>query len=316
MCKNLVRGMGRYVGTLIGVAVTALLVLAIGGCAHTGEASLTSGIAHDARSANGVSGHETTGSQRSATAAGATAARPATSTETAGSAAAESRRVAPEPESPQPYKMLFVGASITAGIGASSTAASFPYVLGDEVQKVVGPVQENVVATPGAPVRVALQWPLPAGQDLVVVHMATNDFLQGTPVMEYQSELLTLLRRIRAESPHATLVCLGAWASPDQLNAEQEGPAAYNNADQADCQAVGGSYIPLQSFFGQRRLHDPMPLGASPELRSVLGVYDLGGRTVAFHPSDAGENAIAKAIYGALERNDSLPPEDVYGHNV
>ncbi|HEX4213161.1 MAG TPA: SGNH/GDSL hydrolase family protein [Candidatus Dormibacteraeota bacterium] len=294
--------MGRYSRALVGVVVTALLAFVIAGCARPDRASLTGTLAHRATSAHRSTGHHS-------------GAGGATRTSTSGSAAAESQ-ASPEQETPQPYRMLFVGASITAGIGATSTADSFPYLLGAEVRKMVGPVEETVVATPGAPVRVALRWPLPTDQDLVVVHMATNDFLRGTPLPLYQSDLLTLLRRIRAGSPHATLVCLGAWASPDQLNVDDQGPAAYNQADQADCQAEGGYYVPLQRFFGQRRLHDPMPVGTSPELRAVLGVYHLGGRTVAFHPSDAGNDAIAQAIYGVLERNDSLRPVDMGGSNV
>lgn len=293
MCKNRVRGMGRYTRALIGVAVAALLAAGMVGCGRPAAASAIHGIAHRSVTAHRSSGG-TAGTDSPVTAE----TQPP---EQQGPSA---------PQVQQPYRMLFVGASITAGIGASSTADSFPYVLGDEVQKMVGPVQETVVATPGAPARVAMRWPLPGGQDLVVVHMATNDFLQGTPPLEYQSELLTLLRRIRAGSPHATLVCLGVWGSPDQLNRDDEGTAPYNLADQADCRAEGGYFVPLQRFFGQRRLHDPMPLGASPELRSVLGVYDLRGRTVAFHPSDAGENAIAEAIYGVLERSNSLEPPD------
>lgn len=284
--------MGRYTGALIGAAVAALLALGMAACVQPGTAWAISGTAHRSW------GRTVTTTQSAASPAGT------------GAPAAVESQASPEQQVQQPYRMLFVGASITAGIGASSTADSFPYVLGDEVQKMVGPVQETVVATPGAPVHVALQWPLPAGQDLVVVHLATNDFLRGTPPLEYQTELLTLLRRIRRGSPHATLVCLGAWASPDQLNRYDEGPAPYNQADQADCQAEGGYYVPLQRFFGERRLHDTMPVGASPELRSVLGVYDLGGRTVAFHPSDAGMDAIAQAIYGVLERSNALEPPD------
>jgi lysophospholipase L1-like esterase len=303
MCKNHVRGMARYATVLIGVAVTALLVLAVAACIQPGQASRINPTARQA-----------TSTHRSSVQPADVEGNPPSTPATTGSGATAESATAPE-QTEQPYRMLFVGASITAGIGATSTAASFPYVLADEVQRVVGPVQVTVVATPGAPVRTALQWSLPADQNLVVVHLATNDFLQGTPVLVYQSELLTLLRRIRAGSPHATLVCLGAWASPDQLNAEDEGPAAYNDADQAACQAEGGYFVPLQQFFGQRRLHDPMPLGTSPELRAVLGVYDLGGRTVAFHPSDAGDAAIAQAIYGVLERTNALQPADAGGEN-
>jgi lysophospholipase L1-like esterase len=209
---------------------------------------------------------------------------------------------------PQPFRMLFVGASITAGVGATAPAQSFPYLLGTEIARALGPTQTTVMAIPGAPVSAALLWDFPTDQNLIVVHLATNDYLQNTPVPLYRSELETLLRRLRAGSPHATLVCLGAWAASGAPNGEGVTPAAYNAADSAACGSVRGHFLGLQSLFGQTRLHDPLPLGASGQLPALPGIYHVGDKLVGFHPSDAGDAAIAQAIYGVLERVNSLEP--------
>lgn len=210
-----------------------------------------------------------------------------------------------QPE-PRPFRMLFVGASITAGVGAQTEAESFPHVLGDAVEKKVGPVRLTIIAASGAPVKEALPWRYPGGQDVIIVHLATNDFLDGTELPTYKTKLGRILEHFRAGSPHATLVCLGTWSSPTAVNKIGLGPSAYDAIDKGECESVGGHFIPLQPLFEQPKLHNPAPLTAQPRL--LLGVRDVGGDDVAFHPSAAGHAAIAEAIYDALVQADALHP--------
>jgi hypothetical protein len=46
----------------------------------------------------------------------------------------------------------------------------------------------------------------------------------------------------------------------------------------------------------------------APQPGSLLGMRQLGGKEVAFHPSAAGHAAIAAAIYAMLEQADALRP--------
>lgn len=208
----------------------------------------------------------------------------------------------------RPYRMLFVGASITAGVGAQTEAESFPYVLGDAVEKKVGPVRLTVIASSGAPVREALLWRYPGGQDVIVAHLATNDFLDGTELPVYKTRLETILERFRTGSPHATLVCLGTWSSPTSVNKIGLGPSAYDAIDKGDCESVGGRFVPLQPLYDQARLHNPAPPALASQPRLLLGLRHVGGKDVAFHPSAAGHAAIAEAIYDALVEADALHP--------
>jgi lysophospholipase L1-like esterase len=209
---------------------------------------------------------------------------------------------------PRPYRMLFVGASITAGVGAQTTAESFPYVLAGEVGKKVGTVRLTIIASSGAPVHRALPWRYPSGQDVIVVHLATNDFLDGTPLPTYRTELETILQRFRAGSPRATLVCLGTWSAPDSVNRIGLGPSDYDAVDRSDCDSVEGHFVPLQQLFEQPKLHNPAPLVVAPQPRLLVGMRYVGGKDVAFHPSAAGHAAIAQAVYAVLVESDSLRP--------
>ncbi|HEX4213122.1 MAG TPA: SGNH/GDSL hydrolase family protein, partial [Candidatus Dormibacteraeota bacterium] len=206
----------------------------------------------------------------------------------------------------RPYRMLFVGASITAGVGAETQSQSFPYVLAGEVEKKVGQVRLTIIASSGAPVHRALPWRYPSGQDVIVVHLATNDFLDGTELPAYKSELETILQRFRAGSPHAAMVCLGTWSAPDAVNKLGLGPSAYDAIDKGDCDSVNGHFIPLQPLFEQPKLHNPAPLALAPRL--LLGMRDVGGKDVAFHPSAAGHAAIAESVYDTLVQADALRP--------
>lgn len=195
-----------------------------------------------------------------------------------------------------PFRILFVGASITAGVGATSPSDYYPAFLGQEIAAHVGPVLPTVVAQSGATVAAALTWLYPIDQDLIVVHTATNDFLHATPPAVYRESLLELLQRLRSESLDAAIVCLGVWATQDDVNQAGLGVTTYDALVAADCELVGGAFVPLWKLFEQPALHAPSTYAT------------LAGPRSAFHPDDAGHAGIAMAVYDALQRRYVLEP--------
>lgn len=159
---------------------------------------------------------------------------------------------------------VFVGASITAEVGATEPVDSYPADLTRRMQQQVGPVVPTVIAHPGARVATALQWQFPRDQNLVIVHLATNDFLVATPPATYGASLDALVQRLRAESPQASIVCLGVWGAEADTNRAGLAASTYDAQDQAACQSAGGT---LRAAVG--------PVSASLPTRSVAP-YESG----------------------------------------
>lgn len=195
-----------------------------------------------------------------------------------------------------PYRMLFVGASVTDGVGASSPDSAYPSLVATGVARQIhGPVAMSVVARPGALVGTAQSWQVPSGQRMIVVHLATNDFLRGTPLKTYAAGEKHLLQRLHTRSPNATIFCMGTWAGPDDTNRKGTQASAYNAQVQAACKSVNGNYIELGPLFERAALH-----GDSP--RATLAGAHLG-----FHPNTRGHSRIADAILGHINTDTMLP---------
>ena len=182
-----------------------------------------------------------------------------------------------------------MGASITAGVGATNPSSAYPAVLSQEIGAEVGPVLPAVVARPGATVSTALTWPYPTDQDLVVVHTVTNDFLHATPPPVYRASLRELLERLRSESPDAAMVCLGVWGGPADVNRAGLGVPVYDRVVEDDCRLVGGIFVPLSALFELGPLHAPDTYAS------------LAGPRLSFHPDDAGHERIAMTVHAAFE---------------
>jgi lysophospholipase L1-like esterase len=211
------------------------------------------------------------------------------------SAAAPSPAETPAPAAP--LHMLFVGASITAGVGASRPEDGFPAVVERTVQAEIGPTAISVVAHNGAVVEETTRWDLPMEQNVLVVHMVTNDFERATPLAIYRENLRWLLARLRGGSPRARLICLGAWQSAMAHNRLNLGVGAYDGVAKSDCEEQGGVFVPLVPYFMQASLHN------SPPHHPPAGHGEDG-----FHPNDLGHERIALAVLEVLLSGHTLDP--------
>jgi lysophospholipase L1-like esterase len=194
------------------------------------------------------------------------------------------------------YRILYVGASITAGTGATGRSSAYPRILSGLIERRVGPVSTRVVARPGAELAVAMLWPTAYDADLIVVHMATNDYLQGTPLPVYRMELRALLNRLHARSPGASVACLGVWSPPTAFDRAGLRATAYDDVVEDECGSVGGTFVPLSGIYRQADVHVPPPVHRHRRLGEI-----------GFHPNDAGHARIASAVYAGLVSHGVLP---------
>jgi lysophospholipase L1-like esterase len=214
--------------------------------------------------------------------------------------------------------MLFVGASITAGSGATTPMLGYPQVLVAQVEREVGTVDAVVVGHGGAVVAEAERWPLREGEDLIMVHLATNDFEHAIPVLTYRAQYRALLARLRASSPIASLICLGVWSASVDVNRLGLHPAAYDAEVRSACESMGGSFVPLSGIFAESDLHAPPARWRAMGGRQGLAGPDvLQGREIGFHPNDAGHERIAATVFAAAEARHMLrPPGEFLGASL
>ncbi|MBO0704555.1 MAG: SGNH/GDSL hydrolase family protein [Candidatus Dormibacteraeota bacterium] len=196
----------------------------------------------------------------------------------------------------QPLNVLYVGASITRGWFATTSTEAYPFVLDRFLQTRGRSVHPTVIAQPGVEAAQALGWQLPPAQDVVVVQVVTNDFLRSVPLASFQWSYTTLLERIRATSPQAQLVCMGAWSQPEQANALGSRTSDYDTAVRSSCDERGGVFVRLAQLFIQ------------PGARGPSGRQTPYGFADTFHPNDMGQVLIAGEALAGLDREPGARP--------
>ena len=187
-------------------------------------------------------------------------------------------------------RVAFVGASVTRGWYVSSLEDAYPAVTARLLARSRDrTVDWSVVAQPGAPVADALTWEFPRDQDIVVLHVVSDDFLYGTPPAEYQSKYRALLHELLAVSPRAHLVCLGDWGKVGAVNHLGTSAYTYDTAVYQECAGVGGTYVPLNQDYD-------VPGARGP--RGHPSVF--GPARGDFHPNDMGDRLIAESVMQGL----------------
>jgi acyl-CoA thioesterase I len=193
----------------------------------------------------------------------------------------------PAPTSTPPVRVLFVGASVTAGKYASSASASYVDLVMQslDTQRWVSVTR---LATSGATTKGALLWNVGVPNDIAVVQMGTNDYVNNVPLEEFGREYGQLLGRIRTRAPGTTLLCVSTWADPTLPNRAGISGSQYDQVMKRVCAAKAGHYVDISGVYMD-------PANHGPEGRpTFLGPGDL------FHPNDRGHSAIAFAVLTAL----------------
>jgi lysophospholipase L1-like esterase len=182
----------------------------------------------------------------------------------------------------QPFKIAFIGGSISAAIGASSRDKSLvPAVVTGLGTK----SDPYVAAIPGAnTARLAARLSVPSDTALVIIEAGTDDSgAAKTPLNGFQQQYAALVSKVRANAPESTILCLGVW---------QTGPeaSAYDNAIRAECEQSEGTF---------RILHD---IYDSVGTRGPAGrpIFTKGTKSDAILPNDEGYRRIAARVVEAV----------------
>jgi lysophospholipase L1-like esterase len=191
-------------------------------------------------------------------------------------------------------KILFLGDSISYGMGASTPEQRFTTRVVSQLNAGGGRFEEVNLAIRGSTL-VDHDWPEPGRSgypyrlaralrerpDVVVIQYGTNDNAFGLSLGRFLASYRDAVREIRASLPDTKIVCMTISPSWDTLNSDE----AWLNAANVGIQEIGaleGAFV-AQSHAALRNRRERFPDG--------------------IHPDDVGHHLLAGSVSTALERN-------------
>ena len=193
-------------------------------------------------------------------------------------APAPSATAAPQPTPAARPRIVFLGDSLTAGLGLPQSQA-FPSLIGEKMRDEgfqAEVVNAGISGDTAAGGRRRLEWALDGDVRVLVVALGANDGLRGNPVSAMKADLEAIVRAAKARG--ITVLLLGMEAPPNfgpEYTVEFR-KAFRDLADQED--------VKLVPFF----------------LDGVAGVPALN-QSDGLHPNSQGAARIAGAVWDALE---------------
>jgi len=178
------------------------------------------------------------------------------------------------------HTVLFVGTSLTAGLGLNPDSA-YPQLIQEKIEGARLPfevVNAGVSGETTAGLLRRLDWLLKGSFDVVVVESGANDGLRGTPVATVKENLRTILSRIRAARPQARMLVVQMEAPP---NMGPEYTRAFHALYGEVARETGATLIPFL-------------------LQGVAGDRDLN-QADGIHPNQRGEHIVADNIWRSIE---------------
>ena len=178
------------------------------------------------------------------------------------------------------HTVLFVGTSLTAGLGLSPDSA-YPQLIQQKIDDARLPfdvVNAGVSGETTAGLLRRLDWLMRGDFDVVLVESGANDGLRGTPVAAVRKNLADIISRIRTAHPSSRVMLVQMEAPPNL------GPQ-YTTAFHAlygDIASENG--ITLVPFL----------------LQGVAGNRELN-QADGLHPNQRGEHMVAENVWRSLE---------------
>lgn len=186
-----------------------------------------------------------------------------------------------ESPTPAPKKaILFLGDSLTAGLGVQS-AEAFPALIAEKIRAAGLPFDVENAGLSGDTSAGGLRridWLLQRPIDVLFLELGANDGLRGQPLKSLKANLQAIIDKTKAKNPQAKVVLAGMQVPPN-LGAEYASGFERIFAELA--QENNAVLIPflLEGVGGNRELNQ----------------QDL------IHPSAAGHRIIADLVWRALE---------------
>ena len=176
--------------------------------------------------------------------------------------------------------LLFLGTSLTAGLGLDPDSA-YPQLIQRKIDANRLPYQvvnAGVSGETSAGLLRRLDWVLRRPAEVIVVETGANDGLRGLPVSATRATIGEILSRIRKERPSAALVLVQMEAPP---NLGQEYTSAFHAMFAELAREHGATLMPflLEGVAGESRLN----------------------QGDGMHPNNAGERIVADNVWRALQ---------------
>jgi acyl-CoA thioesterase-1 len=176
--------------------------------------------------------------------------------------------------------LVFLGDSLTAGLGVQPTEA-FPAIVADKIRAagLAFEVQNAGLSgdTSAGGLR-RIEWLLQRPIDLLVLELGGNDGLRGQDLKSMKANLQSIIDKTKAKNPHVKIVLAGMQVPPN-MGAEYANGFARVYSELA--KENDATLIPflLEGVGGNRELNQP----------------DL------IHPSAAGHRVVAELVWRTLE---------------
>ena len=178
------------------------------------------------------------------------------------------------------HTILFIGTSLTAGLGLNPDSA-YPQLVQQKISSDHLPfevVNAGVSGETTAGLLRRMDWLMRGNFDVVLLETGANDGLRGTPVATVKENLRNIVSQIRAKHPQAKVILVQMEAPPNL------GPA-YTNAFHAMYSDVAREMgVTLMPFL----------------LQGVAGDRALN-QADGIHPNQRGEHIVADNVWKTLE---------------
>ena len=181
--------------------------------------------------------------------------------------------------------ILFIGTSLTAGLGVDPGDA-FPAVVGRMLDSAGHParvINAGVSGETSAGARTRIDWVLRQPADVIVLETGANDGLRGLSVNAARENIQAIIDRIRAKQPSARVLLVQMEAPPNLGDAYTRGFRAMYP------ELAKKNGVELVPFL----------------LDGVAGVPALNQED-GIHPNRTGARIVARTIYAALVKHPLL----------
>lgn len=178
-------------------------------------------------------------------------------------------------------RVVFLGTSLTAGMGLASPEEAYVAVL-DSMADAAGLPMDAVNAgvsgeTSAGGLR-RLDWVLRQPLDVLVLELGANDGLRGQPVEALEANLLEIIHRTRTRHPEARILLTGMEAPP---NLGERYTSAFRAVFSGVADSADTELVPFL-------------------LDGVAGVPELN-QSDRIHPTAQGHRRIAETVWPYLE---------------
>lgn len=179
-----------------------------------------------------------------------------------------------------PTRVLFIGTSLTAGLGLPDPEEAWPGQIGQIADSLGYRVRVQNAGLSGETSAGALRrtdWLLKDSADVVVIETGANDGLRGTSVTQLQENLTGIIRKVQTRQPQAQIIVVQMEAPPNLGDSYAGG---FRQVFPAVAKATGATLTPFL-------------------LDGVAGVSSLN-QADGIHPTKAGAAKAARNVWPAI----------------